>query len=439
MSPHTAATSRNLPVRPSRWPQRAVPWLLFLGLVACGTASQTSESPAQDADAGNTAPSGPQMREYDTIDEPVTFTIAGTGDVITHDHIVDAAEALADDSDQDYEFGPLMAPLEPWIAGADLALCGLEVPMVPAGGEPSGYPVFAAPEELIAGLAEVGFDGCSTATNHAVDAGTDGVERTLEIMDEHELGHAGTARTEEEASEPQIYTLQRGGTEIVVAHFSTTLIQNINPPADSSWMVTDASAEELTEQAGQARADGADIVVVSAHWGIEYGHEPDEAQRTYGQALADGGEIDLVLGSHPHTPQPLEQLEGGPEDNGMWVAWSMGNFLTNQDEACCVMETATGALVYAEVEVTENETPQVTEVGWTPVTVDRSAELHRGIRPLAELVDAEELQDEAGLTAETIEARWDRVREVVGEEYLITDPPEPTDHQPLVTPRVGSE
>ena len=138
-------------------------------------------------------------------------------------------------------------------------------------------------------------------------------------------------------------------------------------------MVTDISAEELTERAAEARADGADVVVVSAHWGTEYLHEPDETQRAYGQALADGGEVDLVLGSHPHTPQPLEQLEGGPDDEGMWVVWSMGNFLTNQDEACCVMETATGVIIHAEVEVSQDETTRVTEVDWSPVTVDRTA------------------------------------------------------------------
>ncbi|GAA4473783.1 hypothetical protein GCM10023190_06580 [Enteractinococcus fodinae] len=405
--------------------------------MACGTGSDTSDSAAQDADAENTAQASPHSAEDETTDEPETFTISGAGDVITHDHILDAAEALAENSDQEYDFGPLMAPIEPWIAGADLALCGFEIPIVPAGGEPSGYPVFAAPKELIPGLAEVGFDGCSTATNHAVDAGTDGVMRTLDVLDEHELGHAGTARTEQEAGQPQIYTLQRGETEILVAHFSTTLIQNTNPPADAPWMVTDVSAEELTERAAQARADGADVVVVSAHWGTEYGHEPDETQRAYGQALADGGEVDLVLGSHPHTPQPLEQLEGGPAEHGMWVAWSMGNFLTNQDENCCVMETATGVIVYADIEMKQDESARVTEVGWSPVTVDRSEELHRGIRPLAKLTDDAQLRDEVELTTETIQTRWDRVQEVMDEQYLITDPPEPTDHQPLVTPRDG--
>lgn len=435
MSPHTVATPRNLPTRPVRWAQRAAPWLLFMALVACGTESQTPDSGVQDAAAQGTAQSSPQPREYGPIDEPDTFTIVGTGDIITHDHIVEAAETLAEDSDQDYAFAPLMAPIEPWIAGADLALCGLEVPIVPDGGEPSGYPVFAAPEELIAGLAEVGFDGCSTATNHAVDAGTDGLVQTLDVMDAHELGHAGTARTEQEASEPQIYTLARGDTELVVAHLSTTMIHNIRPPTDASWMVTDVSADELTERAAEARADGADIVVVSAHWGTEYGHEPDEAQRAYGQALADGGEVDLVLGSHPHTPQPLEQLEGGPEDDGMWVAWSMGNFLTNQDEACCVMETATGVIAYAEVEVSPDQTARVTEVGWTPVTVDRTASRHHGIWPLAELADDAELRDEVELSAETLEARWDRVREVMDEDYLLTAPPEPTGQRPVLLPR----
>ena len=46
------------------------------------------------------------------------------------------------------------------------------------------------------------------------------------------------------------------------------------------------------------------------------------------------------------------------------------------------METATGVMVLAEIEAGQDQVAYVTEVAWSPVTVDRSADNHRGIWPL---------------------------------------------------------
>lgn len=436
MTSHVVTKPETSRATSTRWGQLVASVLVIFGLVGCAGQSP-SETPPSEQGAGSESVGG--EADHPTDDEshePAIFTIAGVGDVLTHDNILEAAEMLAEgQSGQAYDFTPLMTEVEEWVVGADLALCGLEVPIVSPGQEPSGYPVFAAPEQLVDGLAETGFDGCSTANNHAMDAGTKGVERTLEVFDKHGLGHVGTARTEEEAREAQFYTLTRGDTELQVAHLATTQVHNIAPPTEASWMVTDETAPEMTDRAAQAREEGADIVVVSVHWGVEFAHEPDAVQRAYGDTLAEGGEIDLVLGSHPHTPQAVEHLEGGPHDDGMWVAWSMGNFLTNQDTGCCVMETATGTIVYATVEVAEGQAARVTDIEWTPVTVDRSESEHRGIWPLAELIDADELPPEIELDPETVQARWDRVLEVVGEQHLRTAPSEPSEEEPVVTSR----
>src|SRR5699024_5460310 len=98
----TTAMHQSLPARTTRWAHRAAPGLLVLGLVACGTDSQTSDSAAQDADAESAAQASPPTAEVESPDEPETFTIAGAGDVITHDHILDAAVSLADDSEEDH-------------------------------------------------------------------------------------------------------------------------------------------------------------------------------------------------------------------------------------------------------------------------------------------------------------------------------------------------
>lgn len=399
------------------------------------TSSDAEASPDDDA----ASPEADQETADETADEepqPAQFTIAGTGDVLPHGPVIDQAAALAEDAD--YSFGPLMAGVEHLISGADLALCGLEAPIAPEGTEPHGYPVFAAPPELAGDLGSVGFHGCSTANNHSFDHGTAGLQRTLDVFDDAGLGHAGTARTEAEAAQPQLYTLQRGGTEVTVAHVATTMLHNQihPPPEDQQWRVADVSAQQLTEQAAQAREDGADVVVASVHWGEEYVHQPVAEQRDYGEQLAAGGEIDVVFGGHSHTPQPMENLAGGPSDEGMWVVWSMGNFLSNQDEACCIPETASGTVVYATVEVSDDDA-WVSSMDWLPVTVDRGPtddQPHRGIWPLRDLSEGD-MPTGAGLSRETVEDRWARVLDVMTEQELREEPPSPTGEDPTVVPR----
>ncbi|WP_218220257.1 CapA family protein [Nesterenkonia sp. Act20] len=398
-------------------------------LSGCGQADGNSDDSGDAADAADEAPA-PQEPGSDQ------FTIAATGDVLLHDNLLEEAAELA--AEQDYSFAPLMSGVEDLIAGADLALCGLEVPIAPEGVEPVGYPVFAAPPEIAADLAEVGFDGCSTANNHSFDQGADGQERTLEVLDAAGLGHAGTARTPAEASEPQLYTLERGGREVTVAHLATTMLHNQGypPPEDEPWRVSDVSPDELTQQAAQAREEGADVVVASVHWGEEYTDAPAQAQRDYGERLAAGGEIDAVFGSHPHTPQPMERLEGGPAEAGMWVAWSMGNFLSNQDEACCAPETASGTVAYATVEV-DDDGARVRSMDWLPVTVDRGPtddEPHRGIWSLRDLAEGE-APAAVELSERTIADRWSGILDVMTGRQLREQPPSPTGDAPVVVPR----
>jgi AmmeMemoRadiSam system protein B len=75
------------------------------------------------------------------------------------------------------------------------------------------------------------------------------------------------------------------------------------------------TAQSIAEAAGMA-----DRVVVSVHWGREYGVEPTARQRELAHAFIDAG-ADAVLGHGPHVIQPLEVYGGAP------VFYSLGNFL----------------------------------------------------------------------------------------------------------------
>src|SRR5665811_372602 len=309
---------------------------------AVQVAATGSRGPATEATATPSATQTPTpTRSPDAV-----FTIVAAGDVLTHAPLLTSAS----DGAGGYNFAPLLHPVKPWIAGADLALCHLETPIVPPGQKVSGYPVFGAPAAIAPALRAQGWDGCLTASNHSMDRGMAGVTATLNALDSAGLGHAGTARSATESSQPQVYELRRAGQTIRVAQIAAAYGTNGLPiPANAPWAVALIDAKSLIAQATAARAAGADLVVASIHCCVEYASNPAPEQVALANALAASGQIDLVIGHHAHVPQPIVKLPGGPRGEGLWVAYGLGNFISNQDAQCCRAETNTGVLMTATI------------------------------------------------------------------------------------------
>lgn len=263
-----------------------------------------------------TASSAPTSSAPPPTTAPRSVTIVAAGDIIPYPSIVRRAAAHA--GGVGYDFAPIFADLVPVVVPADLAICHLEVPIAPAGTAPSGYPDFAAPAEVVAGIAATGFDRCSTASNHSYDRGRRGIDATLATMDAAGVGHAGTARTPEEAR-PAVVSV-RG---VAVAHLAYTYGVNGTVP-DEPWRIAFLDPARVVADTAEARAAGAELVVVSIHWGQEYVHEPTAEQRRIAQAITAAPGIDLVIGHHAHVLQPIEQVQG------TWVAYGLGNLLANQ-------------------------------------------------------------------------------------------------------------
>ena len=249
--------------------------------------------------------------------EPESFTLVATGDVLIHQNRSLTAGALQDDGS--YDFSGVLAPVAPLISAADLAICHLETPVAPPGGPYRGYPRFAVQPEIIDALAGAGYDECSTASNHSLDDGIDGLVRTLDALDTAGIGHTGTYRTQAESLAPQIVDV--GG--VRVGHVAGTFgLNGAALPAGREWAVdvdpaTDVAA--MLAAAARARAAGAEVVVASLHCCVEYLNDPTEEQVAAVHTLLASPDIDLVLGHHAHVVQPFEEVDGE------WVAYGLGN------------------------------------------------------------------------------------------------------------------
>lgn len=349
--------------------------------------------------------------------EPVVFSLMMAGDVLPHATVLRNAEV----GDGTYDFVPMMEPVREFIEGADLALCSLEVPLAPEGETPSAYPVFGAPVELLSSLKEVGWDGCATATNHALDRREPGLFRTIDAMDEVGLGRTGTGRDAEEAASAQFYEVEKDGVAITVAHLSATTFHNdyTDTAQFSSVLHGLTDANGIIDLARQARVDGADIVVFTPHWGQEYWKEPDGLQESIASDLAASGLVDVVLGGHAHVPQPLVKLPGGVRGNGMWVAYSMGNFLSNQDEKCCNVSTSTGMMPRVTI-VAEGDDVTVDDVTWSGAMVDTDG--RQRLYPIQALLDGERPEG-ITLNPDRIRNRWNAMTAILGTEQYDPEPP----------------
>ncbi len=364
--------------------------------------------------------------------QDAVFTILGAGDVLPHNDVVKDAKT----KDGTYDFTTELSGLDAWVEGADLALCHMEVPVAPPGTAITTYPSFGAPASLVQDLAEQGWDGCSNASNHAMDRGFEGLEATLTAFDANHLGHAGTGRTTKEVAAPQLYRLERDGQTITVAHLSSTFgLNNLAQPGGKRWAVEITDPAKLVAQAKAARKAGADVVIASIHDGTEYDATPTADQKKVMSALAKSGQIDAVLGAHAHVPQPVAKVAGGVGGRGMWVAYGMGNMLSNQDSDCCVAQTDSGLLVTVTVTKPIGGAARVTGFEWTPITVDRTGG-HR-VYALPDVVDRK--GGVGKLSHAELVARLSRVKEAVGTAAPErTTPPTSTGPAPVIVAHVGA-
>lgn len=270
-----------------------------------------------------TVPSGPAPATPATSRPagPRTVTILGAGDVLVHPAVWQ--QARRDATAGGFNFFPMFQQVSPAISAADLALCHLETPLAAPGGPFEGYPTFSVPPQVLQGVKQAGYDGCSTASNHSIDQGEAGVVRTIDAFDAAKLGHTGTFRSADQANTPMLYTVHG----VKVAHLAYALNFNgLRLPPGKQWLANRIAPAKVIAMAKRARTAGAEIVVVSLHWGTEYQHEPDADQRNWARQIIASPYVDVILGHHAHVVQPIERI------GGKWVVYGMGNELAKHAE-----------------------------------------------------------------------------------------------------------
>ncbi|MCL2170083.1 MAG: CapA family protein [Defluviitaleaceae bacterium] len=285
--------------------------------------------------------------EPEHLPEPITIRLQFAGDILLHGGLG------AGIGNNEFDYRPFMWAIRPYING-DLNLVNMETPVDVFGGNRDirTWPRFNAPFEILDGLIYAGFNHLITANNHSFDMGWNGLVASLENFERAGIAQTGMYTNEYDFNTPTIVDVNGIQVGIIAYTDSVNGLESLIPAEYRPFAVRRFyshimdSIPSMSEDIEAIRAAGADVVVLSLHWGWEYVDAPHNGQVQVARALVEAG-ADIIMGHHSHTPQPLEWHYRADGTRGL-IIYSLGNFLSDQI-ALGIPATQYGMLVTAYV------------------------------------------------------------------------------------------
>lgn len=239
----------------------------------------------------------------------------------------------------DYVWGDVLPELER--AGIDLRIINLETTIISSERFWLDKEVlYRMDPRNIGCLTAARIDCCCLANNHLLDWGYQGLSETLETLDKAGTAHAGAGHTLAEAAAPAVLPLPscasgkgvKGGWGRVLVFALGSTTSGIPP----EWGAADERAgvnlcPDLSEQTAlrvasdvQRLKQPRDVVIVSIHWGPNWGHEIPNEQIRFAHRLVDEG-VDIVHGHSSHHVKAIEVYRD------RLILYGCGDFLTDYE------------------------------------------------------------------------------------------------------------
>lgn len=284
--------------------------------------------------------------------EATVVSFMGVGDNLIHETVYN--DALQDDGT--YDFSKMYTNYKKDAKESDIAFINQETVL---GGESlglSGYPTFNSPTEIAKNLEKAGFNLANLATNHCLDRGEQGIANELEAFSNTNIVTDGVYTSQEAFN--AIPTFKKKG--ITFSFLAYTYGTNGIAP-DYDYNVSYLDDDQIKSDVQKAK-EISDVVIVSAHWGDENTFEPNDLQKHYAQLFADCG-VDVVIGTHPHTIQPVKWIKGN-SGNKMLCVYSLGNFIGGM----LTTDNAIGGEIKFDF-VKKNDKITIENVKWIPTVI----------------------------------------------------------------------
>lgn len=250
------------------------------------------------------------------VEEPTEkrMSIVMTGDALLHGAVfMDAYK------NGKYDFTSMFTLIAPIVKKYDLKYYNQET--IIGGGAPAHYPRFNSPKAIGDNLTSIGFNLVSLANNHTLDRGESGLKHSVNYWKtKATVVTAGSYGSKAERDEVPVY--ERNGIKYAFLAY-TTCTNGLSTPAGKSYYLNVYSNALAKKDIDQAKKNGAEVIIVAMHWGVEYTHKPNNEQKTIAKYLSSQG-VNLIIGSHPHVIQPIEYV------GETLVVYSLGNLISAQ-------------------------------------------------------------------------------------------------------------
>jgi poly-gamma-glutamate capsule biosynthesis protein CapA/YwtB (metallophosphatase superfamily) len=195
---------------------------------------------------------------------------------------------------------------------------------------PKGINYRVSPDNA-ACLNAAAIDCCVLANNHVLDWGHAGLTETLATLAHLGIKTAGAGRNIDEAAAPAVLDFRRKGRVLVFSFACPSC------GVSRSWAATDelpginvlgdlspAGVTHIAEEIERARQPG-DAILVSIHWGPNWGYEVPEAERRFAQALIDDAGVSIVHGHSSHHAKGIEVYRN------RLILYGCGDFLNDYE------------------------------------------------------------------------------------------------------------
>ncbi|MDF2519725.1 MAG: CapA family protein [Clostridia bacterium] len=227
------------------------------------------------------------------------ITISAAGDITLGS---DADSSYVNSFDYEFnlhegDFSYFMQNVKSIFENDDLTIANLEAPFTTATTKAEKQFRFKANPEYTAILKLGSIEAVNLANNHMYDYLERGCKDTLLHLSNAQIGYFGFQHK---------YLTEVKGIKIGLLGYT-------------GWDNSSQKKAEIRKAVEGLKTDGAQIIIVSFHWGEEREYKPNTVQKDLGHFCIDIG-CDLVLGHHPHVIQGIEKYKGKN------IVYSLGNF-----------------------------------------------------------------------------------------------------------------
>lgn len=233
--------------------------------------------------------------EYTPTVQTVTITAVGDCTLATDVNASSSGSFASYAAEQNGDYSYFFRNVAPIFAEDDITIVNFEGTLSNQGTRADKQFAFRGKPEYIKVLTTSSVEAANLANNHSADYGDVSQTDTIKYLNE------------------------AGISNFVGTNTAIREVNGINVGLVGINALNETEAEKLEKAIGSVKSLGAQLVIVSIHWGEEKATAPNETQKELAHKAIDLG-ADLVIGTHPHVLQGIEKY------NGRFIAYSLGNF-----------------------------------------------------------------------------------------------------------------